>query len=232
VFVGHLGAGLLVKRIEPRLNLGALFVAVLFADILLWALVMLGAESPGESDAAGAARFLTFVFPYSHSLVSSILWSALAAAGGWLLAGPAAVRRTRLAWALGIAVFSHFVLDLIVHVPDLPILGQQSPKLGLSLWRIMPVALTFELLLAGGALAVYLQSRQLSRGRRILACGTVAVAAILTASGPYIPGALPPAGVMALSSLATLIVVAVLGFVVEGRVGIVANRQDMFAPRR
>jgi hypothetical protein len=37
---------------------------------------------------------------------------------------------------------------------------------------------------------------------------------------------------MALSSLATLIVVAVLGFVVEGRVGIVANRQDMFAPRR
>ena len=227
MFVGHLGAGLLVKRIEPRLNLGVLFVAALFVDILLWVLVLFGAESVGAPQSAGSARFFTFEFPYSHGLVANVLWSALAALAGWFLAAPAASRRTRVAWALGLAVFSHFVLDLIVHIPDLPILGEHSPKLGLSLWRHMPIALTLELLLAAGALAVYLYSARLSVGRTILICGTVTVAGILTAAGPYISGAPPPARILALSSLATLIVVVALGFVVEGRVGLTANRRNI-----
>jgi hypothetical protein len=232
MFVGHLGAGLLVKRIEPRLNLGVLFAAALFADLLLWVLVLLGAESVGAPESTGAARFFTFVFPYSHGLVPTVLWTALAALAGWFLVAPEAPRRTRVAWALGLAVFSHFALDLIVHVPDLPILGEQSPKLGLSLWRNMPVALALELLLAAGALALYLRSVHLSRGRWLLVCATVAVAAILTASGPYIPGAPPPAKLLAMSSLATLIVVVVLGFVVEGRVRVLTDGQDVSATRR
>ena len=125
---------------------------------------------------------------------------------------------------MGLAVFSHFVLDLIVHVPDLPILGRESPTLGLGLWREMPVALALELLLTAGALAIYLQSAHLARARRILVCATVAVAAVLTAAGPYLPGAPPPARLLALSSLATLIILVALGFAVEGRVAIAADR--------
>lgn len=220
MFVGHLGAGLVAKRIEPRLNLGVLFVAALFVDILLWVLVLLGAESVGTPQSAGSARFLTFDFPYSHGLVSNVLWSALAGLAGWFLVGPTMPRRTRVAWAM---------LDLIVHVPDLPILGEGSPKLGLSLWRHMPIALTLELLLAAGALAVYLYSARLSLGRTILVCAIVAVAAILTAAGPYIPGASPPARMLALSSLTTLIVIVALGFVVDGRVGLTTSRRDVLA---
>lgn len=223
MFVGHIGAGLIAKRIEPRLNLGALLFAVLFADLLLWVLVICGVESVGTAEATGSGRFFTFEFPYSHGLLSTGLWSVLAAGAGWAFAGPEAPRRRRLAWAAGLAVFSHFALDFLVHVPDLPVLGSDSPRLGLGLWRHMPLALAVELLIAGAALVVYLRTARLSRARTLLACGMVAVAAALTAVGPYIPGEPPPAAALAMSSLATLMLFVLLGFAVEGRVGVMAG---------
>jgi len=232
VLVGHIGAGLLVKRIEPRLNLGVVLFAALFADILLWVLVLAGAESVGKPESAGAARFLTFEFPYSHGLLASLFWAALAAAVGWFLVAPAAGRRARLAWALALAVLSHFVLDLLVHVPDLPLLGGQSARLGLGLWRHMPAALGLELFIAGTALAVYLRSVRLSRGKAWLVAGVVALTATLTAVGPFLPGEPPPPRTLAASSLATLIVVVVLGFVVDGRFRIAASGRDLVGPRR
>jgi hypothetical protein len=232
VFVGHLGAGLLVKRIEPRLNLGALFGAALFADILLWVLVLAGVESVGPPVSAGAARFFTFQFPYSHGLASSIVWTALAGAIGWFVAAPAAPARARLGWALALAVASHFVLDFIVHVPDLPVGGASSPKLGLGLWRHMPFALLLELALAAVALILYLRRVRLTRTRWLIACGTVAVAASLTAVGPYLSGPPPAAAILASSSLATLIIIVGLGFMVEGRMGLAVHAQGMSATPR
>jgi hypothetical protein len=232
MFVGHLGAGLVVKRIEPRLNLGVLFFAALFADFLLWALVLAGIESVRAPVSAGAARFFTFDFPYSHGLVSNVIWAALAGAIGWFLAGPGAPYRARVAWALALAVGSHFVLDFIVHIPDLPVGGDASPKLGLGLWRHMPAALLCELALAAVALIVYLRSARLARSRWLLACGTVVVAAILTSLGPYLPGPPPEAPMLASSSLATLVVIVGLGFAVEGRIGFGAGAQGMSAMPR
>jgi hypothetical protein len=223
VFVGHIGAGLLVKRLEPRLNLGVLLFAALFADLLLWTLVILGVEAPGAPETSGHARFFTFVFPYSHGLAASILWTTLAAAVGWFLVPRGTSRRARVAGALALAVCSHFVLDLIVHVPDLPVLGQDSPKLGFGLWRHMPVALGVELSFAAIALVLYLNAARLSRARALLVCAIVVVTAALTAAGPYVSGDPPPAVVLALSSLLTLIGVVLLGLVVEGRFGVVAE---------
>jgi hypothetical protein len=227
VFVGHLGAGLLVKRIEPRLNLGVLFFAALFPDILLWVLVLTGVESVGAPVSAGAARFFTFDFPYSHGLAASAVWAALAGAIGWFAVAPSAPRRVRLAWALALAVGSHFVLDLIVHVPDLPVDGASSPKLGLGLWRHMPVALLLELGLAAIALIVYLRRARLTRGRQLIASGTVVAAAILTAVGPYLAGPPPAAPMLAFSSLVTLFVIVGLGFAVEGTIGFGSGAQGM-----
>ena len=224
MFVGHIGAGLVVKRWEPRLNLGLLLGATLFADLLLWVLVICGVESVGAPEIVGAGRFLTFVFPYSHGLVASLLWSALAAIAGWLFATPRTPQRARLAWALALAVFSHFVLDLIVHVPDLPVFGHGSSVLGLGLWRHMPLALALELAFAATALGISLQAVRHSRARACLLGGTLIVAAAFTAAGPYIPGDPPPAAVLGLSSLTALTVVVLLGFVVEGRVGAMAVR--------
>lgn len=216
MFVGHIGAGLALKRVEPRLNLGALLFAALFADALLWLLVLAGVESVGHPVNAGRGRFFTFVFPYSHGLAASIGWSALAALLGWF-ASQGAGGGARVACALAAAVFSHFVLDLIVHVPDMPLLGGESAKLGLGLWRSMPVAIAFELALAAAGLALYLQRARLARGRAALVVGLVVLASAMTASGPYIPGPPPPPAALAAASLATVFAVVLVGFAVERR---------------
>ncbi len=217
MFVGHLGAGLAVKAVEPRWNLGLLFAAALFADLLLWTLVLAGVESVGAPVQSEGARILTFAFPYSHGALASAGWTLAAAMLGWISAGPATPRRARLACAIAIAVASHFLLDLVVHVPDLPVAGGDSAKLGLGLWRTMPVALAIELALAAAALVVCMRRLNLSRWRRALLVAVVLVAGILTVAGPYLPGEPPPAPALAASSLATLVVIVVAGFVVEGR---------------
>ncbi|MBL8102162.1 MAG: hypothetical protein JNM02_06515, partial [Anaerolineales bacterium] len=42
-------------------------------------------------------------------------------------------------------VFSHFVLDWFVHIPEMPLLSENSPKVGLSLWNNLPLALGLEI---------------------------------------------------------------------------------------
>jgi hypothetical protein len=166
---------------------------------------------------SGRARFFTFTFPISHGALASAGWTLAAAALGWIVAGAGTPRRARLACALAIAVASHFPLDLVVHVPDLPVAGGDSAKLGLGLWRAMPIALAVELGLAVAALAVCMRRAPLPRWRGALLVTVVAVTGILTALGPYLPGEPPPATTLAASSLVTLAVIVVLGFVVEGR---------------
>ncbi|MBP6565082.1 MAG: hypothetical protein KA200_05610 [Burkholderiales bacterium] len=211
---------------EPRWNLGVLFAAALFADLLLWALVLVGAESVGAPLASGRARFFTFAFPYPHGALASAGWTLAAAALGWAVGGAGTPRRARLACALAIAVASHFLLDFVVHVPDLPVAGGDSAKLGLGLWRAMPAALAVEPALAGAALAVCMRRAPLPRWRGALLVTVVAITGILTALGPYLPGEPPPATTLAASSLLTLAVVVFLGFVVEGRARWAAPHRD------
>jgi hypothetical protein len=111
------------------------------------------------------------------------------------------------------------VLDLIVHVPELPLASDQSLKLGLGLWRSMPAALALELAIAVAALVVFLRAVPLSRGRAALVIALVVITGALTALGPYAPGEPPPAATIAGSSLVTLALVVLLGFWIEGRVG-------------
>jgi hypothetical protein len=227
MFVGHLGAGLAVKAAEPRLNLGALFAAALFADLLLWTLVLAGVESVGAPVTSGGARFFTFDFPWSHGALASVAWTVAAAALGWAVAGAAMPRRARIAIALAAAVASHVLLDVIVHVPDVPLAGASSRKLGLGLWRSMPIALGVELALTAVALAWCLRARTWPRGRTALVVVVVVLAGALTIAGPYLAGEPPPASALAASSLATLVVVVALAFVADGRAGLLARDPGM-----
>lgn len=220
MFVGHIGAGLVAKRLEPRLDLGVILFAALFADLLLWALVISGVESVGVAVSSGSARFFTFTFPYSHGLAASIVWSGLAAVVGWLFMARGATGRSRLACILALTVFSHFLLDVLVHVPELPIVSESSLKLGLGLWQHMPSALSVELAIAAAGFVLYWRSTKISKPRMLLVGAVVAVAAVLTVAGPYIPGDPPAPVALALSSTCILVVVVLTGFVAESRVGI------------
>jgi hypothetical protein len=136
VFIEHYSAALALKSVEKRASLGWLFVSAQALDILLFPLVLIGVERLNivENFTQSTHYELEF-FPYTHGLVSSLVWAALVYVVFGVLASRQATHRRRVALMLGVAVFSHWVLDLIVHTPDLPLLGDGSPKLGLGLWN-------------------------------------------------------------------------------------------------
>lgn len=153
--VGHLAVGLMLKRAEPGINLGLLFFATLLPDLLLGVFFWLGLEQAVIPARYENAHSVEFSFPYSHGLLASLLWSALA-----LLLARYLWRkgdRTRIGIIFGLAVFSHFILDFIVHAPELPMFGRHSYKLGLALWDHMSLALTLEMLLVVAGLILYLK---------------------------------------------------------------------------
>lgn len=145
MFAGHLAAGLVLKKMERRINLGWLFFAALFHDFLLGILVLLGLEQIHIPADFAQTHYLTFTFPYSHGLVASIVWSALAFGITYaVLPRWSTKERKQAGLAIALTVFSHFVMDWFVHIPEMPLLGENSPKLGLSLWNNLPLALGLE----------------------------------------------------------------------------------------
>jgi hypothetical protein len=149
VFIGHYAVALAAKNVAPKTSLGTLAAAAVFLDLIWPLLVLAGIERVAVEP--GATRFtpLDFVsYPWSHSLLMSIVWGALFGAVYFAL-------RHYRAGALTVAVLvvSHWLLDLPMHRPDLPLTPWGDAKLGFGLWNNVPATLLFELaLFAGGAL--------------------------------------------------------------------------------
>ena len=147
MFLGHFGIGLAAKRFAPRANLGALFFAAQFADLLWPSLLMLGVESVVIAPGVTVVTPLDFQhYPLSHSLLAGALWAALVGGGYFLLRG---YRREALVLAL--LVLSHWLLDALVHRPDLPLTPFGATRVGLGLWNSLAATLLIEVsILAGG----------------------------------------------------------------------------------
>ena len=214
MFVGHYGVALSARAIEKRLPLWAYFIAVQWVDILWCVLVLLGVERVHVQPGVNPSGPLVFdYYPYTHSLLAGIFWGALAyGLGRWWL------RRERgqlpALW-LGLAVLSHWVLDFLVHLPDLDLVNE-GYKVGLGLWKFPLPELMLELaLLAAGLVVYFRRSRALSWPRR-MALVTLCVAIV----GVQIAGDFGPAPqsvkAMALAGLALYLVFAGLARAVEG----------------
>jgi hypothetical protein len=145
--------------------------------------------------------------PYTHSLAGSLGWS-LAAGAAWYLAR----RNKGEALAVAAAVFSHFILDLPVHTPDMPLIGDDSTKLGLGLWNHWRWALALEIvtLLAGWALWMWRRGpRDRPRPREIVFLVVLVGLAFATPFMPA-PGSAASFGVQALISYGVLAALAQL----------------------
>lgn len=155
MFVGHYAASLALKKFEKRASLGVLFLAVQFVDILFFPLVLLGVERINIiENYTPSTHFQLEYMPFTHSLLASFLWAGIAYAFfRWVV-----VKNRGVALVMAIAVFSHWVIDLIVHTPDLPIWSDASMKLGFGLWSNAIVAYVLEAALLIGALWLYLKS--------------------------------------------------------------------------
>jgi hypothetical protein len=155
VFVGHYAASLALKKFEKRASLGVLFLAVQFVDIVFFPFVLLGIERINIiENYTPSTHFQLEYMPFTHSLLASFLWASIAYAFfRWVV-----VKIRSVALVMAIAVFSHWVIDLVVHTPDLPLWSDASMKLGLGLWNNAIVTYAVEAALLLGALLLYMKS--------------------------------------------------------------------------
>jgi hypothetical protein len=155
MFIGHFAVAFLMAYLFPSVPIWVDLIAVSFPDLLWAAFVPLRIEELRVDPMNPLQSSLQFrKLPYSHSLVltntlSLLVGMALAVILGNLLVAPVFV--------LGSA--SHWVLDIIVHYKDLPILGfDGDKKLGLGLWRWGPIAFFLELIIYVLAAVAFLPS--------------------------------------------------------------------------
>jgi hypothetical protein len=185
MFVGHYGVSFAVKRMTPRTSLGMLFLAVQLLDVLFAIFVLVGVEKlrivPGFTQ---YNAYDLYYMPYTHGLVGALGWSALT----WLLVRGSGGQAAAL-W-MAAAVFSHFVLDVPMHTPDMPILGSDSPKIGLSLWQHRELALAAELVTLGAGIWFWRRAPNLTRWSRGRFVSFAMFLFALTLATPFLP---PPA---------------------------------------
>ena len=158
MFIGHFALGYAAKRWVPRLSLAALFAAAAFADLLWPVLVALGIEHVRIAPGITAFTPLEFIsYPYSHSLLTLTLLGALFAWIATRFAAPAAstVPDTSRMFVVVLAlVISHWVLDVVTHLPDLP-LYPGGPRLGLGLWNSVSGTIAVETVLFAIGVWIY-----------------------------------------------------------------------------
>jgi len=135
MYAGHFAAGLVIKARVPEAPTWALLIGVGVLDLLFGPLVVAGIERVSITPDVSPGFSLDFI-DWSHSLATSLLWSLLF---GVLFLG----RGRAVAAAMGIAVFSHFVLDLPMHPRDLALWPGSTTQLGFGLWRVLPTGWWF-----------------------------------------------------------------------------------------
>jgi hypothetical protein len=186
MFIGHIAFGLAGKRAAPSVSLATWLTSIQLVD-LLWPIFLL-AGLEHVRIAPGITRFTPLDFydyPITHSLVGSLGWAALFALGYIVVH-----RNARIALLLGAGVLSHWVLDVISHRPDMPILPH-GPYIGLGLWNSVPATLVVELSMFAAGIWMYVRAEGAGR-RRIsfwLLMAFLLVAYFAAAFGPPPPDA-------------------------------------------
>ena len=175
LFIGHFAVAFAAKKAVPRVSLGTLFISVQFLD-LLWPLLLLADIEHVRIDPRNTVvtPFDFYDYPFSHSLVGALGWAAIFSLGYF------AVRRNRIgAGILAIGVASHWVLDVITHRPDLPVLPN-GPYVGLGLWNSLAGTMVVELALFAAGVFLYVGSTKASN--RIGSYGSWALIGFLVAA--------------------------------------------------
>jgi len=156
VFIGHFGVGFASKRAAPQASLGVVMAAPLLLDLLWPIALLLGLERVRIDPGNTVVTPLDFeYYPYTHSLVMAVVWSVLLG-GGYV----ATTRDRRAALVIGLGVFSHWVLDWVVHRPDLPLFPGSSTYAGLGLWNSRAATMAVEIPIFVWGVALYARSTE------------------------------------------------------------------------
>jgi membrane-bound metal-dependent hydrolase YbcI (DUF457 family) len=173
MFIGHFGLGFAAKRVAPGVSLGTAFLAAQFLDLLWPTFLLLGMESVRIAPGATAVTPLIFDhYPFSHSLVAALCWGVALGAVYALT-----TRNTRGAFVVAALVVSHWLLDAIVHAPDLPLAPGVGTMVGLGLWQSKVATMAVEVPIF--ALGVWLYLRSTRAKDKVGAFGLVGLVSFL-----------------------------------------------------
>jgi hypothetical protein len=184
MFIGHFGIGFAARRFAPQLSLGTAFLAAQFVDLLWPTLLLLGLETVRIAPGATAVTPLVFEhYPISHSLLGAAAWGVL------LGLAYALVRSDRRGGiVVGALVVSHWLLDAVVHVPDLPITPGSATMAGLGLWQSLGATLAVELAILAAGVWLYLKGTPgLDKVGRWALAGLVAFLVLIQAANVFGP---------------------------------------------
>ena len=196
MFVGHYGVSFAAKKVEQSIPLWVLFLAVQFLDVLWASFVLLGIEKVRIVPGITATNSLDLYYmPYTHSLVAALFWSCAVGLVYQLVARPS---RRQASVIIGLAVFSHWILDLIVHRPDLPLYDNTTAKVGLGLWNAPALAFGLEAALLFGGIWLCL------RGRLARSFATLGFGVLMLGIQAYIFFGPPPTSDRAIASTALI----------------------------
>lgn len=158
MFVGHFAIGFAAKAVAPRASLGTLFAAAQLLDLLWPTLLLFGLERVRIAPGITLVTPLDFEhYPISHSLAAVVGWSLAFGLLYYALRGGA-----RVAAVLAALVASHWLLDAVVHRPDLPLWPGGSMRVGLGAWNSLPLTFAIELALFGLGVWLYARTTQAS----------------------------------------------------------------------
>src|SRR5438876_6613221 len=162
MFIGHYAVGLASKKLAPQASLGALIAAPILLDLLWPIFLLLGWEHVSiEPNRNPFLRLAFESYPISHGLVGVVGWAILFAA---LYYG--FTRYEAGAMVIWMGVVSHWLMDFIVHRPDLP-LYSGSRLFGLGLWNHRWWTIAIEGAMFVVALSIYLRQTKRSEERRV-----------------------------------------------------------------
>jgi hypothetical protein len=214
MFVGHYSVAFAVKTPRNKIPLWVLFVAVQLLDFLWAPFVLLGIEKVRFVPGITATNALDLYYmPYTHSLIGALFWSAIAFVIykiGWRN-----IASNSAALLVGFAVFSHWLLDLIVHRPDLPIYDD-ALKVGFGLWNYRGLEFVVEIgILVFGAVLYLKHNGAIARKIGIIIF--VAALVLIQASNTFLRP--PPSSdrAFAITALVFYTVFAAIAFLLEKR---------------
>jgi hypothetical protein len=151
MFIGHYGPAFAARPAQPRIPLWVLFVAVQWLDVVWSIFVLLGIEKLRIVHGLMQGSVLDLYYmPFTHGLLGAVI---LSVAFGAIVAFFMRRNRGAVFAIVALCVFSHWLLDLAVHQPDLWI--YDGVKWGFGLWRWLWISLPLELLSLGGGAWLY-----------------------------------------------------------------------------
>ena len=211
MFIGHYAPAFIAATHRKAPPLAMLMIGTQLIDFGFFSFALLGLEHFRMVPGITASNWLDlYDMPYTHSLLGTCVWAAGFGALVWLV-----LRSRQAGFIAAIMVVSHWLVDLLVHRPDLTLAGS-PPALGFGLWNMPLIEKPLELAMAFGSLAFYAARTRPASARAGWAMGTlVAVLALCQSIDWFGPRTTVVDASQSITALAAYSVIAALAVWVQ-----------------